>query len=191
MQTPRRSVAFISIAITAILFAGARPAAAAAPVINDHYSGSDAFTIDECGLTIDVAVTFEGHFMAFEVPGSDGQAYLGHDNFNYREVWTNPDSGEWLVLSGHGLFKEMTAEHVEGDIWRFTAQTAGQPFMIQDSDGNVVLRDRGLLTETALFDTLGDGEVGAEFIEGEITGVHGKFPGLEVDFCALVTDLIG
>lgn len=67
----------------------------------------------------------------------------------------------------------------------------GQPLVIEDSDGNVVLRDRGRITYRALFDTLGDGQPGGVVIEEEITGVSGQFPSLSEDFCEIATDLIG
>jgi hypothetical protein len=51
------------------------------------------------------------------------------ENFNYRDVLTNPATGAWFVVRGHGLFKEMTAGHVEGDMWEFTAQEVGQAFV--------------------------------------------------------------
>jgi hypothetical protein len=46
--------------------------------------------------------------------------------------------------------------------------------VVEDSDGNVVLRDRGRLTFRALFDTLGDGEPGGELLEQELTSQPGR-----------------
>lgn len=48
----------------------------------------------------------------------------------------------------------MTGQHVEGNIWEFTAQYVGQPFVIENSQGEVVLRDRGRTTSRSPFDTL-------------------------------------
>jgi hypothetical protein len=92
-----------------------------------------------------------------------------------------------MVFRTHGLFKDLTAHHVAGNIWEFTQHLAGQPFVIEDSDGNVVLRDRGLVTIRVLFDTLEDSQPGGITLEVEITGVHGPQPRLSADFCAIVT----
>jgi hypothetical protein len=94
-------------------------------------------------------------------------------------------------LSGHALFWEVTARHVARDIWEFTAHETGQPFVVEDSEGNLVLRDRGRVTFRALFDTEGDGQPGGILLEDEVTGVSGPHPGLDIDFCELASDLIG
>ena len=103
--------------------------------------------------------------MMFPIEESAGQAWLGHDNYWFRFTLTNRDNGEFVVISGRGIFKEMTGTQVEGNIWEFTAIEAGQPFVVRDSSGNVLLRDRGLLRYRALYDVLGDGEVGGELID--------------------------
>jgi hypothetical protein len=180
--------------LATLLLAVSVPAGAQAAPPVEHIHGEEAETgsFEECGLTIEFDFTVTFHDVLREVPGSDGQAFLGHSNFKFRNVLTNAATGEWFVIRGHGLFKEMTARHVEGDIWEFTAHEAGQPFVVEDSDGNVVLRDRGLITRRVLFDTLGDHQPGGIVLEEEITGIHGPHPGLDpAAFCAIVTDLIG
>ena len=165
-------------------------AQAAPPLENSHYDFVDVGSFDDCGFTIDFESTNTGHFMV-RVEGSDGQAFLGHDNFQFRNVLTNPETGAFMVVRGHGLFKEFTARYVAGNIWEFTAHEVGQPQTIEDSEGNVVLTESGRVTFRALFDTLGDGQPGGELLEEEITGVSGPHPGLDIDFCELASDLIG
>ena len=164
---------------------------AAPPVEHEHYeyAGTDSF--EDCGLSLEAAFSGSGNFLVREVAGSDGEAYLAHNNYRSHEVLTNTANQEWLVIRGTGLFKEMTGEHVEGDIWEFTTQDVGQPFVIEDSDGRVVLRDRGRLTFRAVFDTLGDGAPGGVLIEQELTGDSGKHPSFTADVCDVVNDLIG
>lgn len=166
-------------------------AQAAPPVENEHYEFSDSGSFDDCGFTIESEITGSGHRLVREIEGSDGQAFLANNNYRYREVLTNPETGAFFVVRGKALFKEMSGQQVEGDIWEFTAQEVGQPFVVEDSDGKVVLRDRGRLTFRALFDTLGDGEPGAEFIEQELTSISGPHPGFFTDFCEIATELIG
>jgi hypothetical protein len=184
-----RSVSIMAALIVGVAVPGM--AQAAPPLENIHYDDVEVGSFDDCGFTIDFEITNTGHFMVREVEGSGGQAFLGHDNYQFRNVLTNPETGAFMVVYGHGLFKEFTASHVDGNIWEFTAHDVGQPITIEDSEGNVVLRDIGRVTFRALFDTLGDGQPGGELLEEEITSVSGPHPGIDTDFCAIATDLIG
>jgi len=61
-----------------------------------------------------------------------------------------------------------------------------------DSDGKVVLKDRGRLTRTGYIDTLGDGKPGGVFLYEEFTGMHGQFPSFDEEVaCEAITRLIG
>ena len=104
---------------------------------------------------------------------------------------TNPDTGKRFVIRGHGVFHDTNATHVSGNIYEFTAIEAGQPFILEDAAGNVIVRDRGVIRHTALFDTLGDGVPSAEFIEETSTIVHGPHPGFADDlpFCEIAAEL--
>lgn len=175
-----------------LLVALSAPAQAhAAPVVHLHDEIVNSGSFDDCGFTIESDFTAEVHVLVREVNGSGGQAYLGQENIRFREVLTNPATGEWFVIHGVSLFKEVSGRQIDGDIWEFTVHEVGLPFVVEDSDGNVVLRDRGRVSLRAVFDTLGDGQPGGILLEEEITGVHGPHPGIDVDFCALATDLIG
>ena len=122
-----------------------------------------------------------------------GEAFLVADNYSYRGVFTNRETGEWFVQRGNALFHEIKATQVEGTIYEFVAVEAGQPFIIEDSAGNIVVRDRGVIRRTYLVDTLGDGEPGGEFIEDVAAVVHGPHPGFEPDFpfCEIAAELTG
>jgi hypothetical protein len=61
-------------------------------------------------------------------------------------------------------------------------------------NGKVVLRDRGAIFRTIIFDTLGDSKPGGVIVSETIDRVSGPHPDLDMDeatFCALVHDLIG
>ena len=180
-----------ALVVTLALVVAIPGAAQAAPVIHEHYAASESFTTEACGFTLNVENEFSGQFLVREVKGSGGQAYLAMDNYTFRSVQTNADNGKWLVIRGNGTFKEMTATHVEGNVWEFTAMDVGQPFVLEDSSGNVVLRDRGRITYRAVFDTEGDGQPGGILLEEELTGINGPHPGLDSDLCPVVTELIG
>jgi hypothetical protein len=176
--------------VTAFLCAVPAAAQAARPLDHVHYEFAASFTEEDCGLTIDFDFSISGLATLREVKGSEGQAYLGTDNFRFRQVMTNTDTGAWMVVRGNGMSKELRATQIEGDIWEFTAMDVGQ-FVIENSDGEVVLKDRGQISYRFVFDTLGDGQPGGDVLEEEITGVHGPHPSLDVDFCTVVNDLIG
>ncbi|MFL5775430.1 MAG: hypothetical protein ACJ76W_04065 [Chloroflexota bacterium] len=77
--------------------------------------------------------------------------------------------------------------HVEATIFEFTSINSGQPFVVRDSDGNLVMRDRGVIREVIQFDTLGDDVPGGEFVTGVSFSVSGPHPGLDVDLCSFLS----
>jgi hypothetical protein len=178
--------------IVATLVAGmsiASTSAMARIVERERWSFTDSFTEEFCGIEADFDVEASGLFMIrADRPGST--AFLASNVFEYREVITNPATEEWLVIRGKGNFREVTATQVNGDIYRFRAQTAGQHFVIEDRYGKVVYRDRGLLVFEILFDTLGDDEPGGEELSFELVEMRGH-PGYLDDICPLALDLIG
>jgi hypothetical protein len=98
--------------------------------------GTDEFTDDGCGFTLNVVSTFYGQ--AHLRVDKTGQAFLVKDTFHFRDVATNPDTGRWFVVRGHGLFHDIKATQVEGTVYEFNAVEAGQPFVIEDAEGNVI-----------------------------------------------------
>jgi hypothetical protein len=66
------------------------------------------------------------------------------------------------VVRGRLTFNEVGATRVEGSIFEFRTVEAGQPFVVEDSDGNLVARNRGSVHIRYLFDTQGDDEPGGE-----------------------------
>jgi hypothetical protein len=178
------------LAVLGVLAFGAGEAAATV-IEQEHYSGTDSFSDDSCGFTLDVQSEFYGQ--ALLRVDQTGQAFLVKDKFWYRDVLTNPETGKWFVIQGNGLFHDIKATQVNGTVYEFEAIEAGQPFAIVDSAGNVVVRDRGVIRHTYLFDTLGDSEPGGEFIEETGTVVRGPHPGFADDFpfCEIAAELTG
>lgn len=180
----------LSVVTTGVLVFGSAPAGATV-VEKGHYSGTDSFFYDDCGFPVQVEVEFSGVFRIREGKHKNETAFFAHDNYSYREVHTNVDTGEFFVVSGNGNFNEVKATRVEGSVFKFTSVNAGQVFTVEDSEGNVVLRDRGVIRETILFDTGGDNLPGGTFIESIDVQVNGPHPGFFVDFCEVAADLIG
>jgi hypothetical protein len=163
----------------------------AAPIVNERYSGTESFT--ECGFQGESS--FSGRVMIKDAtPATDGQFFYFQDNYQYRDVITNPATGEFVIVRGNGIFKEIQPRQMEGSVFTFLTHEAGQPFVVEDSSGRVVLRDRGMITLSYVFDTLGDSAPGGVFLEDPVVvRVSGPHPGFEeaFDFCALLTSLIG
>jgi hypothetical protein len=163
----------------------------AAPIVNERYSGTDSFT--ECGFQGES--TFSGRVMIKDAtPAAGGQFFYFQDNYQYRDVITDPATGEFVVVRGDGIFKEVQARQVEGSVFTSLTHEAGQPFVVEDMSGRVVVRDRGMITLSYVFDTLGDSAPGGiSLTDAVVVRVSGPHPGFEeaFDFCALLTSLIG
>ena len=175
--------------LTAIVLGAS--AASATVIAQEHYSGTDFYSFDDCGFTINGQSDFYGQALIRVDQG--GEAFFVKDKFWYRDVLTNAETGKWFVMRGNALFHEIKATQISGTIYEFVAIEAGQPFVIEDSAGNVIVRDRGVIRHTALFDTLGDGTPGAVFLEETHTAVHGPHPGFADDFpfCEIAAELTG
>ena len=97
-------------------------------------------------------------------------------------------NGGTMTIDHQGLFKTVRATLVEGTIYQFVAMEVGQPFVMRDGEGEVLLRDRGLLVTIFQVDTKGDLDPeNDEFIDGSffLLADHGRHPGFYIDFCGL------
>jgi hypothetical protein len=178
------------VAATAMTVTSLEPAGATV-VERGHYAGTFAFSYDDCGPSVEVEGEFSGVYRIRQGKNRNETAFFLMDNFSYREVHTNIDTGEWFLVRGDGLFNETKATRIEGNIFEFVSVEAGQPFVVEDSDGHVVIRDRGAIQRRIVFDTEGDDMPGGIFIEFLSAEVHGPHPGFFIDFCDIVNDLIG
>jgi hypothetical protein len=179
-----RAVAVIVVTMVALL-ASALPAVAAIYERDLNYQSEDAFGYDDCGFHVDVAGTYSGSFQTRTGTGPDASAFFVHNRFVFDEVHTRTSDGSVIIVSGHGLFQEVKATQIDGSVFEFTAIQAGQPFVVTDADGHLLVRDRGTIRETILFDTFGNDTPGGEFIEQLDFSIAGPHPGFDVDFCAL------
>jgi hypothetical protein len=180
-----------AVVVVAALFAlAAIPAAATQFEKTAPYSDPYSFDPD-CGFPIQVDGLQMGRFHIRQGKGKDATAFFAHDQYSFQEVWTNTDTGAYFTVSGNGLFNEVKATQVEGSVFTFRSVNSGQPFIVKDSSGNVVLRDRGTIQETILFDTGGDNVPGGTFIDLISDAVHGPHPGFFVDVCDVAATLIG
>ena len=136
----------------------------AAPLVREHYSGTESFDFDSCGFVIHNDLVFEGMFM-LKAPRADGSPPYYFDNYHLTETLTA--NGRSLTIEHQGLYKDLRITLVEGTVYEFVAIEAGRPFVVTDEDGNFLFHDRGLLKVTFQVDTLGDSDLENDiFIEG-------------------------
>ena len=176
------------IAVLAVLGLALPTAAQAAPIEREHYSGTDSFDFQDCGFTIHDEVTFEGVFM-LKAPREDGAPPYLFDNYDNRE--TLSAHGKTLTIDHQGIYKDLRITQVEGTVYQFVAMEAGQPIVVRDGDGDVLIRDRGVLMTTCQVDTLGDTDLDNDvFVEGSwsLVADHGRHPGFYFDFCDFMRD---
>jgi hypothetical protein len=181
----RRAIIATLLGVSLALSLVAGPASATI-IQRERYSNDYAFSFNDCGFWIDVTGHNEGLLQIRAGKGDDESAFFAHDNFEFSETWTRRDTGDFFTLGGNGLFQETQATHVSGTIFEFSSINAGQPFVVRDSDGNIAIRDRGVIREVILFDTLGDDVPGGTFIDQVSFSVSGPHPGLDADLCALL-----
>lgn len=180
----------IVLAVATSLIVGVSPAGTTI-FEKGRFSDEFSFTYDDCGFPVSVEGTEEGRYRIRQGTGKTASAFFLQVTASFREVHTNTDTGEWFVLRGRRVFNEVKATRVEGTIFKFVAIEAGQPFVVENSAGEVVIRDRGVIRFTILFDTKGDAVPGGDLVEFLGADVRGPHPGFDADFCEIASDLIG
>jgi hypothetical protein len=193
LESRLRGCVAAAAALVLVLLAWALPARA--DVIN-HQRFADSFSDDFelCGIPVHSEGEVSGFFHQRVGTGDLDTAFLAHINYTTTETVTNPANGSFLVIEGHAVIQQTTATRVEGTLFQFSDVTAGQPFVLKDMSGAVVMRNRGAVRGTILFDTLGDDTPGGVVLEVISVRISGPHPELEMDenaFCAVVQDLIG
>ena len=183
---------FLAVATVAALLAMALPAQAKV-IDREHYTFSESTEFEECGFSIRSDFTASGHTRTRVGKHDLDTAFFALDNYEYTDRWTNTANGRFLTIWGNAVIRDVKATHVEGSIFQFTTVESGRPFNLADASGRVILRDRGAIRETYLFDTEGDDVPGGIFLETLSLRVSGPHPGFDLtdeEFCAVITPLL-
>jgi hypothetical protein len=170
------------------------PSAHAEVILHEKFADSFSDDFELCGIPVHTEFEFSGVTHLRVGTGDQDSAFFLLLRIRTTETITNPANGEFLVIEGDSLQHNTKATPVGGSVFRFTSIEAGQPFVLRDMTGAVLLRDRGVIRTTILFDTLGDDTPGGVTLEELDVSVAGPHPGFFMDedgFCALVQDLIG
>jgi hypothetical protein len=183
---------FAALATLAALLAMALPAQAKV-IGQEHYSFPYTDDFSACGFSVHVEGLATGNAHARVGMGDLTTAFFGLDNYNYSETWTNTANGRSFTIWGNAVILDVSATHVSGSIFRFTTIESGRPFNLVDASGRTLLRDRGSIRTTYLFDTLGDNTPGGIFLDvitQRVSGPHPAFFLSDDEFCAVVAPLL-
>jgi hypothetical protein len=154
--------------------------------VDEPYS----FEEEICGIEVQIEGTATGAGRVRLGKGELATAFFEHTNFAYTETWTAAN-GSFVTVTGNAVFNEVKAVPLGGNVFRFTAIEAGQPFRLYDSQGNLLLRDRGVIRNSIVFDTLGDATPGWVVIEELEPSVRGPHPGFDDEtLCPVLVPLL-
>ena len=176
----RRRAAALAIAGLVSIGLGAVPAADAAGN-SQVVRFTDDFESWDCGYPLAVH-TEQTHVFASRTT-HDG-VELFSDTYHVTELHTNAD-GESFVFEAKGVSKDLKAERLSETLTQFTFIQNGQPFVVKDSTGRVVNRDRGGIRLSYTFDSA-TGEFA--FVDLKASGPH---PALDNELCEIVAPLVG
>jgi hypothetical protein len=188
-RTPTRFAA-AAIAGVALFASTAVPANA---TVFEHFTFdvSDQDTFDDCGFTIASDWRFRGSTVIRTVRDTQ-TLFLAKVGYHGEEIFTNPENGEWFRITYNAVTKEGgPVEEVSPGVYIYTVREAGVIRSVWDSSGQLVARDRGVVTSRVTFDSGGDDVPGGEELSWDVVGVSGPHPLLDVEFCDIATDLIG
>jgi hypothetical protein len=177
-----------------VVMACAVPAQATV-IDHDHYSLSDSFPDVICGVSVRHDLVRSGVAHVRVGTGELDTLFFGIDNAQETNTLTNEANGNFVLIELNGVVHDIKGTHVEGSIFEATTIVSGQAIRIRDMTGRIVSRDRGVIRETYLFDTLGDHTPGGLFLETlslQVSGPHPLLPGFfnEDAFCAIVRPLL-
>ena len=182
----------LGVALAVVVSGLAVVPAAHATMIDQFRFVDDPYAFDEtiCGIDVQGEGTATGAGRNRTGKGKLASAFFAHVNFAYSETWT-ADNGQFVTVTGKSNNNEVKAVPLGDNVFRFTDTQAGQPFRLYDSEGNLLLRDRGVIRSTFDFDTLGDDEPGGELVQDVELSVRGPHPGFEDEtLCPVLVPLL-
>jgi hypothetical protein len=189
----RRVRAAAALLVLGPALAVAQPASAA--VIPESFTESFEGESEICGIPVAETGTFsvDGHLRVGK--GRAESLFFARVHTEFRATITSLETGRSFTTEGRARFVDVKAVPVGGSVFEVRSIEAGQTFVLRDAAGRVVLRDRGRIATTILFDTLGDDTPGGEFIDLIDEDLAGRHPGFTFDdegrFCDVVQDLLG
>lgn len=163
---------------TAALLALTAPALAGPPtVIHDRIDGAEFSEVDFCGA----GLTVDHNFDAVQNIHLDGEGFRATGHF--RDVITNPDNGQSVVVSAAGQVEGTLLSGDPGGVHTFLVTFRGLPEKVQTVGGEVLTRDAGVIAFADTFD-------GHNFIGSEVVINKGPHPEADADFALFCTTVV-
>ena len=180
----------------ATVFAAACAVPAQAKIYeHERFAGTESEEFEECGMQLRSDVEFSATSITRVGKGKLDTAFFGHFMVDYVETLTNLANGKFFTTEGNVLNKDVKAVPVEGSIFKFVSTEVGRRFTLRDMSGETVIRERGQLRFTYLFDTEGDDVPGGipigDDLDVKVAGPHAAFEMTDEEWCGLMNDLIG
>jgi hypothetical protein len=145
-----------------------------------------------CGIAVHEEGSLTGAVHFRVGTGELESTFFQHLTYKFATTITNTANGRFVTVVAHEVIQDVKATHLEGTLFQETFLDAGQPWVVMDMNGDIVLRDRGVVRVTVIFDTLGDDMPGGEIVDVLIDDARGPHPSWdEEEFCAIVRDTIG
>jgi len=188
----RRSVALPAVLAMMVVMVGAVPAHAT-DFDSGHFSFEESVEEDLCGIEVRRDTVASGHFRDRTGKGDLDQAFFGQASFKFTDTFTNLATDASFSIEGKLTSMDVKATPLGGNVFEFRFRESGT-IVVRDMAGDVVLRDRGAIWVTIVFDTLGDSMPGGEVLDETVDRVSGPHPLFDMDeaaFCDMVHDLIG
>jgi hypothetical protein len=179
----------VGIAAATLAMGASQTAANAAPLQHEKISFEESFL--DCGYE-NTATTDISNLLLDANPSTAGQFFRFSYTWQGSSTITNPLTGAYVTIRGHGLYKEIQPRDLGGGLFTYVAHTVAT-FVVRDSSGNVLLSEAGRIAFTWLFDSLGDSAPGGDMLDVtlvHVSGPHPEFNG-DVDFCELLDSVIG
>ena len=177
----------------ALMLACVSPASAQV-VERDRFSEPISEDYELCGIAVheEGSVTGTVHFRVGK--GDVESKFFQHLTYRFATTITNTANGRFVTVLAHAVVQDLKATPLGGTLFEVTLLEAGQTLVLRDMSGNLLLRDRGVVRTSLLYDTLGDDMPGGEVVELLSDDPRGPHPGFlmsEEEYCALVHDAIG
>ena len=149
-----------------------------------------AFDDVRCGIDVHVEGTAGGLISLRVGKGDTATAFFEHDVIAYDETWAAAN-GRFVTVTGKASFNDVKAVPLGDNLFRFSMVEAGQPFRLFDADGTLLLRDRGSIRFSAVFDTLGDEIPGGIMVEEFEPIMRGSHPSSDdATLCTVLVPLL-
>ena len=186
--TMRRCMALA--VLVGVMLAGA-PAAQAEVIREEPFTETFVDNGDFCGIPVRIEGTFSARVMYRVGKGNVASAFFIQEISSQSATVTNPLNGKFFTIEGKSVVHGLTATPLGGNLFLEEEIEAGQPFSFLDPSGRVVIRNRGLIRTTVIFDTEGDAVPGGNELEVVSVDVSGPHPGFDdAVVCPIIEGLL-